>query len=1079
MKEKGWLMILIVLSVHAAPFALEIIQPQEGLDTHSRYYKAYPGIPYVVPVGVFGGLYPFDYELTSNTTCGGSIDQDGIITWESPAVGDSGCTMEVKVTDDEGSTDRHSWTITVTTDGFIFLDAGAADGGDGSIASPLNQISDIWGDDGGLTTYNDYFLYFREGTYGLDEGWFRSCPGQQCQVSWRPGDRHPHVWLEYPGESVTIDHDLVQTNYDDLSATPDVNVSGAFIANHNGGDDVFIHGIRFQDMLNHALRANINRMVIFNCTFFNGGPGQDGSNSGFLLFNGDGYAASPTYQLIKANAFVNATRFAYIKTYSTNTLVIDDNVFLEPTVSGVGVALKEADQYVDVRANHFDGNFTSGAIAGNMNGHMDLTISFNRVVNTNTDTRSWGGSPYLTTRGAIELNHDSTVLDDVYVYRNTFEGICMWRGEADDGPFHIYNNVIVNEMADVDNPDGSLWSPYQDGTHDPACLDLGTGDSADLVGSPSDGIIDENGDLTVAYSDYLGTHGYQVVEEGLCSDGEITEECSCGGENYSLGYCCNDVWFEPYYSNITGGCPTGDFYYVDRNDQSADDANPGTESQPWKTMQQGVASIGAGDVLIVKQGTYYAEPVDSRLDPVLNPAVSGTSGNPVIIKAEGDVNVTTNHTESGTAQGGGAQTITLAADSSSTDDFYNGWYVRVGDEYARISTFDSTTKVATLSYYSWTDVPTAGDPYTLTRPGPLIGTLNRDYVVWDGFRVQERDSYHPDTGSTVIWGSDHVYFMNNEVDAQPVELFDNHNALRVEGSQHATIRNNHLHGLRQLIDPGANNPQNHAAIMIYNSNYLVIEHNEISSSYTCLFPKGGNGDHIIRYNHIHDCNKSIRVSYHDNLSIYSNLIERSAIMGFQPAEEQSGNMFYNNVIVDSYSGINNWFQGTGFTAFNNIFYNVTRPVNFEGALGNFTSDYNNYYLYDRFRSENPAISGDLEEYKAVTGKDGNSTELDPLFVDQVDYRLQAGSQLRSAGIDWMDHDSDGDTAESVSMGIYITGSETIGVIDYGEEETCLGAADADCDGVISAVEMRQYVRLWTTGSIQIADLMEALGLWKG
>ena len=50
-------------NLYAANYPLEITQPQEGLTTHSRYYKAYPGIEYKVPIGVFGGLYPFAYEF--------------------------------------------------------------------------------------------------------------------------------------------------------------------------------------------------------------------------------------------------------------------------------------------------------------------------------------------------------------------------------------------------------------------------------------------------------------------------------------------------------------------------------------------------------------------------------------------------------------------------------------------------------------------------------------------------------------------------------------------------------------------------------------------------------------------------------------------------------------------------------------------------------------------------------------------------------------------------------------------------------------------------------------------------------
>ena len=55
---------VFVATANAANYPLEIIQPQEGLNTNSRYYKAYPGIEYKVPIGVFGGAFPFTYGLS-------------------------------------------------------------------------------------------------------------------------------------------------------------------------------------------------------------------------------------------------------------------------------------------------------------------------------------------------------------------------------------------------------------------------------------------------------------------------------------------------------------------------------------------------------------------------------------------------------------------------------------------------------------------------------------------------------------------------------------------------------------------------------------------------------------------------------------------------------------------------------------------------------------------------------------------------------------------------------------------------------------------------------------------------------
>jgi hypothetical protein len=45
-------------------------------------------------------------------------------------------------------------------------------------------------------------------------------------------------------------------------------------------------------------------------------------------------------------------------------------------------------------------------------------------------------------------------------------------------------------------------------------------------------------------------------------------------------------------------------YYVDRNHPNASDDNPGTEDQPWRTIQKAADTVWAGDTVIVKSGMY-------------------------------------------------------------------------------------------------------------------------------------------------------------------------------------------------------------------------------------------------------------------------------------------------------------------------------------------------------------------------------------------------------------------------------------------------------------------------------------------
>jgi len=491
-----------VTTVNAANYQLEIIQPQEGLNTNSRYYKAYPGIEYKVPVGVFGGTYPFTYALTTNPS-GMVIDSStGVITWPNPILSGSPHSVTVQVLDNEGNTDSHSWTITVTTSGFIFIDAvngTHADGfgctgagcGTGTIDNPFLSMIDIYrGTDYASrldNTYANNFVYFREGTYDL-EGYFQGTPGdQQYAFDWR-GTIKPTVWLEYPGETAIIDHDRT--------------ASGAYLRIQDSApDDMFVHGIKFQDMRNHAIRTGGDRIAFFECEFENLGPGADGANSAFIMFTSSGGTQGHHYPFIKDCTFNNVDTGAFLKTYSTYYLVIEDNVFSNSVGRGEGIAIKANDTYVDIRSNVID-NIASRAINGNWNGGSNMEIRYNLILNANPSYVANG-------HGALTMNHDGTT-GPVFIYRNTFDGVVLLRfGNTGNGPFSLYNNVIVNEDEAVDNPDGSHITQYS--VSDPSVMVLGTGDNTNLVGNASSGIIDADGNLTDTYSAYLGKKGYQLT----------------------------------------------------------------------------------------------------------------------------------------------------------------------------------------------------------------------------------------------------------------------------------------------------------------------------------------------------------------------------------------------------------------------------------------------------------------------------------------------------------------------------------------------------------------------------------------
>jgi hypothetical protein len=240
------------------------------------------------------------------------------------------------------------------------------------------------------------------------------------------------------------------------------------------------------------------------------------------------------------------------------------------------------------------------------------------------------------------------------------------------------------------------------------------------------------------------------------------------------------------------------------------------------------------------------------------------------------------------------------------------------------------------------------------------------------------------------------------------------------------VRNNRLHGV-QPIDLGENNPQNHAAIMIYESADCVFENNEIYDSYTGFFPKGNIGPHMFRNNVLHDLAKCVRVSYHADVDIMQNLFH-DCELAVQPAEEIADIRIHNNVFFRGSSGINNWFPIAGITVFNNLFYSVPAPFMFEAEMGTAISDHNVFFDMNDFVVASAGVGG-LAGWQAL-GHDAASSATDPGVVDAdaLDFHPTEGSILPTAGIDWADRDGDGDTEEIIPAGIYIDGTERIGPV---------------------------------------------------
>lgn len=110
---------------------------------------------------------------------------------------------------------------------------------------------------------------------------------------------------------------------------------------------------------------------------------------------------------------------------------------------------------------------------------------------------------------------------------------------------------------------------------------------------------------------------------------------------------------------------------------------------------------------------------DSRGLPIYDDVVCGSGG---LYLFNNDTANPTNIENSGTAQAGGASSITLATTASATNDTYSGMSLQItaglgsGQDHQRITDYDGATKVATVSG-AWTTTPDATSGYRIVNRG--------------------------------------------------------------------------------------------------------------------------------------------------------------------------------------------------------------------------------------------------------------------------------------------------------------------------------------------------------------------------
>ena len=456
-----------------AEYPLEIIQPRIGLDVTNRFYKAYPGLEFDVAISVIGGRFPYEYRLVSGPV-GMDIDASiGALSWSVPSDFSGVVDVQVSVTDSQGQATTVQWPITITTNGFIFIDAingrTVAQGGDGSIDNPWREINDWY-----LDKYNDsyagQFLYWRTGTYRTI-----SAPRENDKRIAIAGGDKPLVWLAYPGDSPIID------------------TTGSHVSIYAGSSNVYFSGLEFRNFTKrHGVRISSSgsNVVFRKNKFFNlpAGAGGSGTNASALMISD---SSQGSYWSIIDNEFDGIHDKGYaILGYSTQkTLIARNRITGIYVIGSKAIGPKTNNRNWFIRNNRIDIDAGDGVWIDTYPDTGDIEISYNLIMVDSGHT--------------LRVGQEDEHYGPITSLRNTYIGarILLQNLANDRGPVLFKNDVIINQLSNTNGIDN--LEDVSDGSR--LIIDNV------LTGTESDGIVDASGRLTGEYAQFLGTRGFELA----------------------------------------------------------------------------------------------------------------------------------------------------------------------------------------------------------------------------------------------------------------------------------------------------------------------------------------------------------------------------------------------------------------------------------------------------------------------------------------------------------------------------------------------------------------------------------------
>jgi hypothetical protein len=359
-------------------------------------------------------------------------------------------------------------------------------------------------------------------------------------------------------------------------------------------------------------------------------------------------------------------------------------------------------------------------------------------------------------------------------------------------------------------------------------------------------------------------------------------------------------WLAAYFAlamfvvSSTGWTAT---YYVDKDNSRASDSNTGTESSPWKTIQNGASVAKAGDTVYVKGGVYY-EWVDVKN--------SGTSGNPITFKAYPGSRPIID----------GSQTTIRAS--------YDGLFTARNKNYITVDGFEVRNSNGFLIRLSYGDHLTVRNCIVHDNDGPNGEDTNQSGILIDHSNaglVEYNESYHSGHNALDAQSTNNVTFQFNYAHDNP-----NHNGINIFPKTAESQIDYTGNNVRYNILTGATNGIN----MWHQTNNEVVGnliYNNISANGVGIHISAMTGDsstvdaYTKIYNNtiVDNLNHGIRNTNANHLTIKNNIIAYNGLTAIYTSTT-TGHDINNNLYDNSsnyrwdgnlYSSLSSWQSASG------------------------------------------------------------------------------------------------------------------------------------------------------------------------